>query len=128
MRPCRPVAERSLPEIDGLRGGHQLEGDQAPPQLDHPGAFGDRQRRLRRMILDAFRDRQEVEHHRIGPVTDRGEDRGDGLLQRHEAGRRAADRRQIFRQAVAAGAGQLDEARGTRRGGLRDGKAERLEG
>ena len=115
-------------QIDGLRGSHQLEGDQAPPQLDHLGAFGDDQRRLRGVVLDAFRDRQEVEHHRVGLVADRGEDRGDRLLQRHEAGRGAADRRQIFRQAVAAGAGQLDEAGGTRRGRLRDGEAERLEG
>ena len=80
------------------------------------------------VVLDTFRDRREVEHHRVRLVADGGEDRADRLLQRHEAGRGAADRRQIFRQAVAAGAGELDEAGGARGSRLRDGKTERLEG
>ena len=30
---------RPFTQVDGLGGGHQLEGYQPPPQRDHPGAF-----------------------------------------------------------------------------------------
>ena len=60
-------------------------------------------------------------------LPDHGQNGGDHLLQRHEAGGSAAGGRQIFGQALSRWPGELDEACGAGGRGLGDRQPERLE-
>src|SRR4029453_1665568 len=79
------VAHRGRAKIDSLRRDDGLDRDQLNEPLAHRVELGHAVGRHRRMILDAFGDRQEVETCRVSKVTNVGGERGQRFLRGGEA-------------------------------------------
>lgn len=89
-------------QFDSLGRGQEFDGDQPFPEIQHIAQLFDRERGLGGMIFHALGYGQKVEHDRVGHQPDPRHQSRDRFLQGHEAGRSAADRRQVARQAITA--------------------------
>ena len=125
--PRADPATMSLPQLDGLCSRHHFAGDEETPRGQHLAELANSEKRLCRMVLDAFGNGQKIQHHRIGLVANGRHQGRHRFLHRNQTCGRSTHRRQIAREAMTAGAGQLYESGSRGSSGLGKRQSEALE-